>query len=147
MSNTLGDMGVAAGLAGGVGDFGGGVGARSSGCGELASDGAGKNNGVVVPCTAVGSAIGDTGAGETVETGSGAGDTVAAGSSAGDMVAVGSGAGGTAAAGSGADEAAAGESDEGETGADMFDLNVVVEEKEGNIKVPLSHTTGVRSGV
>ena len=120
--------------------MGGGVGTRSSGRGELPSDGAGRNNGVVVPGSVVGSARGDPGADETTAVGSGAGDIVAVGSGAGDIVAAVSGAGGTVAAGSGADEAAAGESDEGETGADMFDLIVVVEEKEGNIKVPLSHT-------
>ena len=137
LSSAPGDTGPAVGLAGGVGVLGGGVGTRSSGRGELPSDGAGRNNGVVVPGSVVGPARGDPGADETTAVGSGAGDIVAAVS----------GAGGTVAAGSGADEAAAGESDEGETGADMFDLIVVVEEKEGNIKVPLSHTTGVRSGV
>lgn len=120
--STLEGGGVASGLAG-VGDLGGGVDSFSSGNGELPSEGAGRNNGVVESDTAVGSARGDMVTGETVETGSGAGDTVAVGSGAGDMVAAGSGAGGMAAARSGADEAAAGESDEGETGADMFDFD------------------------
>ena len=70
-----------------------------------------------------------------VAAGSGAGDIVAAGSGAGDMG--GSVAGEMIAAGVGA----------GEAGADMLVYDVVVEKKEGNIKVPLSHTTGVRSGV
>ena len=110
MSNTLGDMGVAAGLAGGVGDFGGGVGSRSSARGELASDCVGRNKGVVEPSAMVGSIRGETGADETVVAGSGAGDIAAGDSWAGDTVAAGSAAGETVVVGSGA----------GVEGADMF---------------------------
>ena len=87
--------------------------------------------------TVVGSVRGDTGGDETVAAGSGAGDEMAGGVGAGETVAAGSGAGETVVGGSGT----------GVEGADMFNLNVVVGKKEGNIKVPLSHTTGVRSGV
>ena len=92
----------------------------------------------------IGSGTGDVAAGASCA-GSGAGDTVAAGSGAGDIVAAGSGAGDMG--GSVAGEVIAAGVGAGEAGADMLVYDVVVEKKEGNIKVPLSHTTGVRSGV
>ena len=152
LSSALGDIGSA----GGVGDLGGGVDTRPSGRGELPSDGAGRNNGVVDPSTVVGSTHGDTGADETVVVGSGAGDIAAGGSrvasGAGDTVAAGSGACDTVAAGSGAGDIGGSVAGEviatgvgaGEAGADMFRFwDVVVEKKEGNVEVPsFSHYRG-----
>ena len=113
----------------------------------------------------IGSCAGDIAAGDswavsgavdTVSTGSSAGDTVATGSGAGDIVAAGSGAGDIVAAGSGAGDIGGSVAGEviatgvgaGEAGADMFRFGTWwLKRKRVTLKFPLSHTTGVRSGV